>query len=497
MAGDDAGKDEQAAPVSTVLPAAPAHTGNGGVTTSGGMLQGSGDAKSLVAHMPEHVVRVESPTEPPAKIPVTETSDPGKVSVIGPSWVLFWVLLQLVVLLGLFLAWEASWISHDTFPAVYHDVMPIAVPWFGALGGVTNALYSLTQHWSKWDSPDPMVRANERVTWNGWALLQGPIGLMFGTVSVLIVVLVTGTITAGTDGGLDLSTTGIGLLCAVAFAVGFRQDTFQTLIKRTVDILTGPTTKSADKVSFVVEPGELKFETTPQRPSEQKFVTVTNLGSALLVLSSANVRLTQTSPAFKVDLPGNLASGERGVIAVTFDPGSATAPPAAAGAVEAEPVWRAQLTLSLADVERQVQLSGTIAKAVPADGAEGVEVPAVPGDGGGGSGQPGDAGVVVKDPANTEGIQGAQAEVVPGAQGAVTGTPGTGDTVRQPVKREELATGDTPGNNTDKQTTADTAGRTETTAKTGGEDGQHGDEHAEDDADATDDEPRSGPDDPR
>lgn len=322
----------------------------------------------------------EPPKHPP-KIPLTRTEGPGKLSRAKPSSILLLVLAQLVVLLVLFVWWDIEMRDWTTgpegakramFPVVYHDVMPLAVPWFGALGGVANALYSMTRHWSKWDSPDGFVRANERVTWNVWALLQGPIGLLFGSVSVLIVVLVTGAIT-DSDGGVDVTPAGIGLLCAISFAVGFRQGTFQELIKRTVDVIAGPTADSGESVNFIVEPTEVTLKTTPQHPSDPAVVTVTNLGAGLLVLSGANVRLTQASPpAFKVNLPGNLASGERGNIEITFDPGTAKAPPPSTEGVGSDKNWHATLSLSLHDIARHVQLTGIVEEsptpAVPAAG---------------------------------------------------------------------------------------------------------------------------------
>jgi len=277
--------------------------------------------------------------------------EPSRLARLGPGAILFWVLAQFATLVALFLMWEADKLNPASFPAVYHDVMPLAVPWFGALGGVANAMYSLTRHWAKWDSIDPKVRGPERARWNGWALLQGLIGSVFGTVSVLIVVLVTGTIAGTESGGLNLSTTGIGLLCAVSFAVGFRQATFQTLIKRTVDILAGPGTGSDEDVSFTVAPASLTFATTRGKPSEAQEVSVTNLGSSLLVLWGGNVTLTQPTSAFRVTLPGNLASGESGQIRVWFDPGTEKEPSAG---------WEAELSVSVEGMARKVALTGNL-----------------------------------------------------------------------------------------------------------------------------------------
>ena len=139
--------------------------------------------------------------------------------------------------------------------------------------------------------------------------------------------------------------------CAISFAVGFRQATFQTLIKRTVDILAGPGTGSDEDVSFTVAPASLSFTTTTGKPSDAQEVSVTNLGSSLLVLWGGNVTLTQPTSAFRVTLPGNVASGESGQIRVWFDPGTEREP--AAG-------WEAELSVSVQGMARKVALTGKL-----------------------------------------------------------------------------------------------------------------------------------------
>jgi len=71
-------------------------------------------------------------------------------------------------------------------------------------------------------------------TWNGWLLVRMPLGAALGTVAVLVVVLLLGTLGADAGGGVAVSPTGAATLMVVAFVVGYRQETFRDLVARGV-----------------------------------------------------------------------------------------------------------------------------------------------------------------------------------------------------------------------------------------------------------------------
>ena len=163
------------------------------------------------------------------------------LSHLGPDGLLMILLAEFVALVLLWIAWEWEWpgFSHDHLTPVMYGVLPLVVPFFGALGGLSNAMWSVVWHWKDYDSPDPAKRNNEGRTWSAWTVIQVVIGAVFGTVASLIVVLITKTITLG-EAEEAISATGMGVLAAVAFAVGFRQQTFQNLVTKVVDVITGP-----------------------------------------------------------------------------------------------------------------------------------------------------------------------------------------------------------------------------------------------------------------
>jgi hypothetical protein len=117
-------------------------------------------------------------------------------------------------------------VLRDVVPAVVAGV-PISIPWFGALGAVMIGLYGVFDHGHRdWE---------RRL--NNWHVARPFTGAVLGTTGVVLFVSViraAGFTPAGPD------SLGKLVYFAIAFVVGFREETFRMLIKRVADLLVGP-----------------------------------------------------------------------------------------------------------------------------------------------------------------------------------------------------------------------------------------------------------------
>jgi hypothetical protein len=114
----------------------------------------------------------------------------------------------------------------DSIPARVAGV-PVSVPWFGALGAVLIGLYGIFEHIHRdWD---------RRFT--VWHVARPFTGAALGAVAFVgfaAVIRATG-LNLGTQDPL-----GKGVSFALAFVVGFREQTFRNLIARVGDVVLGP-----------------------------------------------------------------------------------------------------------------------------------------------------------------------------------------------------------------------------------------------------------------
>jgi hypothetical protein len=107
--------------------------------------------------------------------------------------------------------------------------IPLAVPWFGALGGVVISMAGVAEHQYDWN---PRYRF--------WHWSRPLVGAALGVVSVLILqagILAVGSSPAGNVGSVPKNL----LYYLAAFLVGYREETFRELIKRLTDVLLGST----------------------------------------------------------------------------------------------------------------------------------------------------------------------------------------------------------------------------------------------------------------
>jgi len=110
--------------------------------------------------------------------------------------------------------------------------LPLTIPWFGAVGAVLLSVSGLVDHFSDWDS-----------SYVVWHLVRPLIGAVMGSIGTLIII--SGVIAS--TGSTTLSK-GVGreiFYDTIAFLIGYREETFRTLIKRLTDVVLGPGDKQS------------------------------------------------------------------------------------------------------------------------------------------------------------------------------------------------------------------------------------------------------------
>jgi hypothetical protein len=269
--------------------------------------------------------------------------DRMKIAKLGPGHLLAITLTELVVLVMLLLSWRFGWLRVGELPQEIGGVLPLIVPWGGALGGVTISFVGLAQHWSKWST-----NAKEGERWNTWYLVRGPVGAIMGSVGALALVLVLGSIGTTDTGEVDTSARGAAILMVLAFVLGYRQQTFAQLISRVVDVILGPgESPNRPSTGYSLSVSELAFESSANTPTEKSF-TLTNVGSRLLQVPRSAFSLDgDNADAFRVTkFPGNVARDGQAIVTIEYRPTS-------------QGTHAATLRITLDDSTQSVVLAGT------------------------------------------------------------------------------------------------------------------------------------------
>jgi hypothetical protein len=133
--------------------------------------------------------------------------------------------------LGL-IAWT-GWLVATGQPIVGYNVpptlqiVPTAVPWYGALGGVMISLVGVHEHRYDWDQR----------YWT-WYVARPAVGAFVAIVAVLI--FQSGILAVGLDPSKDTASSTVPrdlFYYVLAFITGYREDSFRQLIKRVADVL--------------------------------------------------------------------------------------------------------------------------------------------------------------------------------------------------------------------------------------------------------------------
>jgi hypothetical protein len=271
---------------------------------------------------------------------------------LGPTSLLNVLLIEFLTLVLLLVGYQANWLKLHSLPTVIGGVLPLIVPWGGALGGVCIGLVGVSAHWSKWNTPSGSISRAEAARWNGWYLIRLPLGAALGTIAALIVVLFLGTVGATDNGTINVSPTGAATLMVVAFIVGYQQETFRRMMERVTETLLGPGTPARQPVpkgeatnTFAIEPLALRFETKAGM-EQVKTAGITNKGRSEIHVGED--QLAASGDGFSVHGPGPIAAGATGLIRIGFLPGTE------------EGEHTGSVTVTVGGTTKRIELSGVV-----------------------------------------------------------------------------------------------------------------------------------------
>ena len=232
---------------------------------------------------------------------------------------LVFLIYQLVVIAVLFVLMLNATNEDATAPTYSWDhVVPLWVPWAGALGGAAISLVGVAGHAHEWNGP--------RFAY--WHLARPILGLITGTVAVLSLLFVLKGIAPDVIPASDENYTagGVAVMFVIAFVVGYREETFRELVKRVVDVLLGPGEKAAQQRLALVP--ELLVLTAPAGGgSATGVITVVNDTQDTFDVAAAPLSITG-GDAFAVvwaDAAPLAPSGTRGINVTWTSPAPPTA----------------------------------------------------------------------------------------------------------------------------------------------------------------------------
>jgi hypothetical protein len=201
-------------------------------------------------------------------------------------------------------------------------ILPIGVPWFGALGAVTISLQGVFDPKIEWDS-----------RYNYWHMGRPIFGAVLGLVSFFLFVLI---VTASGSPPEFLTKppgkpTDLIVFYMVAFLAGYREQTFRELIKRATDLILRPaeTATASPAVTFKAAGGgtvsNLSLAATAASPTSFQKIEIHNTGNASLVAPAVAVTVESPTPTDtfgkandQVTASGDLAPGQCRTVEVVF-----------------------------------------------------------------------------------------------------------------------------------------------------------------------------------
>jgi hypothetical protein len=142
-----------------------------------------------------------------------------------PRWVLPLQLLYLIGLVLLAVLYHEIAVLRRVFPSPSGSI-PLYVPWWGALGGITISCTGIFRNAAQWNRH-----------YNSWHLARPFLGAVAGSVGYLVFITIIQTTGAALPAHSEASSSVFAL---VAFLVGYREEVFRELLRTAVDTLIAP-----------------------------------------------------------------------------------------------------------------------------------------------------------------------------------------------------------------------------------------------------------------
>jgi hypothetical protein len=137
-------------------------------------------------------------------------------------------IVYLLLLAVIFFVYEISSGVRSALPSSL-GALPLGVPWFGAVGGTLISLTGVFKHADSWD---PRLEL--------WHWGRPLVGAFVGSIGALMFLVIVDSAAA------QPKNTNAAVFDVVAFLVGYREETFRSLIKRATDLLLSPGAPRAD-----------------------------------------------------------------------------------------------------------------------------------------------------------------------------------------------------------------------------------------------------------
>lgn len=142
-----------------------------------------------------------------------------------PNWVFLTQCLYLVFLVAAGLVYIHWGLLQRLIPNPAGPV-PLGVPWWGALGGITISFTGIFRNSNKWQSRYEL-----------WHLARPFLGAVVGSVSYLVFIVIIRAAGATPAHGNPANNE---VFFLIAFLTGYREDLFRELLKRASDSLFSP-----------------------------------------------------------------------------------------------------------------------------------------------------------------------------------------------------------------------------------------------------------------
>ncbi|HET7799325.1 MAG TPA: hypothetical protein VFL38_02825 [Humibacillus xanthopallidus] len=218
-----------------------------------------------------------------------------------------WITLLCLLALGYSLETPLSWLPHAQFG--FTEVLPLWVPWAGALGGATISLVGVTDHSAAWEGPKYAY----------WHLARPALGAVFGVIGVLAIVLVLQAVSPAAKDNV-YTAQGIGVLAVFSFLLGYREETFRELVKRLVDTLVKPAAPAVP--TFVtLAPATVDLGTCAVSSTAATSLTLVNRASKDIDVTPADIAISGTNDVTHgVAAPFTTGAGTDSTIPLTWTP---------------------------------------------------------------------------------------------------------------------------------------------------------------------------------